>query len=93
MMCASKESSHTLAESAAGSQQLKHSVCVGVLVCVLFQRCVVCFVEGGQMCIWEEAENFSLYSEDERNELLFHLFSQFVIGGGMNQSGTSGVLT
>lgn len=33
----------------------------------------------------EESENYSIYSEAERNELLFAIFQLLVLGGSLNQ--------
>lgn len=38
-----------------------------------------------KMLLMEESEQYSLYSEQERQELIFRLFSHFVVGGGLCQ--------
>ena len=34
---------------------------------------------------FEESEHYELYSEEERNEFLFHIFKSMIIGGASNQ--------
>lgn len=37
------------------------------------------------MLLDEESEEYSLYSEDERNEFVFRIFQMFVLGGTLCQ--------
>eukprot|EP01052_Picozoa_sp_SAG31_P062366 SAG31_NODE_21348_length_552_cov_0.567329_2_plen_68_part_01 len=37
------------------------------------------------MLLVEDSENYWLYSDEERNEFLFKIFSHLVLGGGMCQ--------
>eukprot|EP00912_Choanoflagellata_sp_UC4_P001706 UC4_evm1s1089 len=45
---------------------------------------IVCNDELWKMLIWEDSENYDIFSEDDRNEILFKIMQHIVIGGKLN---------